>query len=243
METVNPENIRRTIAEARRTQLAPSELKAMLGRLGISLRTFRKIESGDTSVSLGRYLAVAQELNLAWLFSLCRKPGIGVVPPAMYLTGITALCIPDHDGFTPLWYSSALGNTRAWQVAGFNLASSSTLLGAQGLYDATSLTKAHGIEANTLWAATYERAVFDLLYHYCHLNERAVPNVQASDIDDLVDLDRVLCWIQDLSAFLDQTSVLRMHQWLGVSVHGSGSEKRIAHPDNAVDLSSHSTGR
>ncbi|MGM0767093.1 MAG: hypothetical protein ACQEV6_03620 [Pseudomonadota bacterium] len=43
--------------------------------------------------------------------------------------------------------------------------------------------------------ASYERAVFDLLYHHIEQNNRIVPNVQPTDINDVVDFDRIIAWV------------------------------------------------
>lgn len=69
------------------------------------------------------------------------------------------------------------------------------LLGHTGVYDATEELRRHvsDIPDGTL-AASYERAVFDLLYHYAVKNV-PVPNIQAKDIDHEVDFDLVRQWI------------------------------------------------
>ncbi|MDN6320991.1 MAG: hypothetical protein L0J77_14630 [Marinobacter sp.] len=54
-----------------------------------------------------------------------------------------------------------------------------------------------GLEAPICISASYERAVFDILYSHIELNNQVVPNVQPSDIDDAVDFSRVLGWVSE----------------------------------------------
>ncbi|WP_227714178.1 hypothetical protein [Marinobacter sp. 1-4A] len=54
-----------------------------------------------------------------------------------------------------------------------------------------------GLEAPICICASYERAVFDMLYNHIELSNQVVPNVQPSDIDDAVDLSRILGWVKE----------------------------------------------
>ncbi|MFN2350181.1 MAG: hypothetical protein ABR558_11515, partial [Thioalkalivibrio sp.] len=84
-----------------------------------------------------------------------------------YVTGLTALNIPLEDGTSADWHSSGLVNRQNWTWAGVRLASSDHLLNDAGVYDATEILRRYAPDTphGTL-AATYERAIFDLLYHY-----------------------------------------------------------------------------
>ena len=69
--------------------------------------------------------------------------------------------------------------------------STECLIGHEDLYDATAVLRRYAPKTpgGTL-AATYERAVFDLLYH--HISQgKPVPGYQAKDIDDAVDFEKV----------------------------------------------------
>lgn len=132
---------------------------------------------------------------------------------AHYLSGSTALCIP-WRGIPALWYSSALARPQSWCVAGYNMPDTTPLLGLAGVHDASHLLRDYGIEAPLLWAATHERAVFDLLYQHSHLRASPPPNVQASDIDDVVDLGQVRSWLHEARGFLGEESLMRALWWL-----------------------------
>ncbi len=65
-----------------------------------------------------------------------------------------------------------------------------------GVYDATSILRHYAQETpeGTL-AASYERAVFDLLYHFAMVS-KPVPNIQYKDIDDAIDAEQIKRWIE-----------------------------------------------
>lgn len=70
------------------------------------------------------------------------------------------------------------------------------LIGMTDVYDATLALRQYASETpNGTLAGTYERAVFDLLYHFAVKGE-PVPNVQAKDIDDSVDFAKVTRWVE-----------------------------------------------
>lgn len=86
------------------------------------------------------------------------------------------------------------------------------LIGEQNLYDATHVLRkyAPGTQAGTL-AATYERAVFDLLFHFIS-QRKPVPGYQAKDIDDAVDFAKVRYWIEIAELPVNQKAA--MFDWL-----------------------------
>lgn len=113
-----------------------------------------------------------------------------------YVTGITALNIPIPSRVFADWHSYGLANVHAWSRSGTTLIDTSHLLGMTGVYDATEALRRYAPDTTTgTLAATYERAVFDLLYHSA-MTGKPVPNIQAKDIDDSVDFDLVKSWIR-----------------------------------------------
>jgi transcriptional regulator with XRE-family HTH domain len=61
---------------ARKRGYPNDDLAAFALRIGVSRATLQKMEKGDLSVSIGRYLAAAQRLGLAEGFdSLFAQPG------------------------------------------------------------------------------------------------------------------------------------------------------------------------
>ena len=63
-------------------------------------------------------------------------------------------------------------------------------------------------------SASYERAVFDLLYFYVEKEGRVVPNVQPSDIDDVVDFQIVVDWIKQWEQAGQLQRGQSMRDWL-----------------------------
>lgn len=194
--------------------------EAVAHAAGISRRTLIKIEQGDPTVAMGSYRAVAREVGCPWLVDVIGPPQAQEPRvPRHYLTGVSALCLPGPDAHPPaLWYSSALGVPQHWHIAGAKITGAVELLGAIGLWDATEAIAQYGVRVEQLWAASHERAMFDLLYHYCELNGKPVPNVQATDIDDVVDLGQIFSWIQQLDSFLTTKGKERMHTWLSKAI-------------------------
>lgn len=132
-----------------------------------------------------------------------------------YITGLTALNIAKPGHAPADWHTHGLVNEKSWCWSD-ELASTEDLLGEKGLYDATDVLRRYVPEtpAGTL-AASYERAVFDLLYHFLFVKKKPVPNVQAKDIDDAVDLALVADWIESAALPQDQTDT--MLRWLQAS--------------------------
>lgn len=185
-------------------------------KAAISRRTLTKIELGDTTVAFGSYLSVANALGLTWLFDvLFPQATKQTLVPGHYLTGATALSLPSpKSGVPALWYSSAIGTPKTWQISGVHVCDTRPLLGVSQLWDATEEIVKHNVFIQQIWAATHERAVFDLLYHFCECRGGAVPNIQAVDIDDVVDLNLVSGWVGQYEAFISESGRNRMLQWL-----------------------------
>jgi len=191
--------------------------EALASATGLSRRTIIKIEQGDESVAFGSYRAVAQCLNLDWLLDAFCTDANKSSPhlPRYYLSGASALSLPPEDGRPPaLWYSSSLSNPKNWRVAGKHLTHTGELIGVIGLWNATKAISLYGVTVPCMWAASPERAVFDLLIHHCEIKRKAVPNIQASDIDDVVDLEQVINWIGLCRAFLSREGEENIGDWL-----------------------------
>jgi len=113
---------------------------------------------------------------------------------APYITGVTALCLI-HPGrrFKPFWHP--VGSPDRWHIAGQNYPDTSSFLGDQELIDVSEILAKWDVETPLCISASYERAVFDFLHNHIELNNQVVPNVQPSDINDVVDFGRVLGWV------------------------------------------------
>lgn len=183
---------------------------------GISRRTLVKIEQGDDTVAFGSYQNVAEHLGLVWLFTLFSDAGVGTLGmPKYYLTGTTALALPGPgDKMPALWYSSSLADPSTWRIAGRDIIRTDGLVGVAGLWDATLMTATYGIHLPQVWAASPERAIFDLLIHYCEVRGKPVPNIQVSDIDDVVNIDQVEGWIRQSTPFLSTRGMQGIRAWL-----------------------------
>lgn len=223
LETVAPDNASQSVDEdigsvirqARNTRRLSGEDMAKL--TGLSRRTIVKIEQGDESVAYGSYRAVVRALELDRLLDIfASSSGEGFArSPQYYLSGASALSLPPEDRRPPaLWYSSSLSNPKNWQVAGKHLTHTGSLIGVIGLWDATTAIARYGVTVPRMWAASPERAVFDLLVDHCEVDESVVPNIQATDIDDVVDLNQVTQWIELCKEFLSQPGRVRMQDWL-----------------------------
>lgn len=205
------EELGRSIALARGT-VSGRELSNCVG---ISRRTLTKIEKGDPSVAFGSYCAVAQALGLQWLFDLIMAtPASNPLVPQHYLTGASALSLAKEGEMPALWYSSSLSNPSRWQIAGAGIDDVSHLLGAHELWDATEEITSLGVKVARIWSATHERALFDLMYHFFEVRQKPMPNIQASDIDDVVDMGKVQQWVKDFRPFLSSTGASSMLQWM-----------------------------
>lgn len=223
LETASPDNASQSVdvgisSVLRQARKAKNLSGDGLSKItGLSRRTIVKIEKGDESVTYGSYLAVARALEIDRLLDVfARGSGEGFAgAPQYYLSGASALSLPPADGRPPaLWYSSSLSNPKNWQVAGKHLTHTGPLMGVIGLWDATSAIARYGVTVPRIWAATPERAVFDLLIDHCEVDESTVPNIQAIDIDDVVDLKQVIQWIDLCKEFLSQAGRTRIQDWL-----------------------------
>lgn len=139
--------------------------------------------------------------------------------PGCYVTGVSALCIHSYDSFPALWYSSSLRDPDSWQLAGVHIDGASEILGAEGIWDASEILLHYvvGSQRHTIMAATHERAVFDLMFHFCHLRQREILNFGFSDIDDVVEKAVIVDWIDSNELRLDPHGVQLMKKWLNRS--------------------------
>lgn len=125
-----------------------------------------------------------------------------------YITGLTALNIPIPGRIFADWHTSGLFNRENWLWSGQHLLDTTHLLGDAGVYDATKSLRQYAPEApqGTL-AASYERAVFDLLYHFSKVG-KPVPNVQYRDIDDAINAEQIRRWIKAVDLPESQKTVM-----------------------------------
>ncbi|PVY76870.1 hypothetical protein C8D92_104101 [Tamilnaduibacter salinus] len=192
--------------------------QAFSNESGIPMRTLARIESGDDGVSLGRYLKAAKALEANWLLDIFPSHTEATFsPPEHYLTGASALCLTGKNGHPALWYSSSLSNLNDWQIAGRDLSSTNHLLGALGIFDGSHMLRFAGIDVPTVWVANHERALFDYLHHFLEIKRTQVPNIQLSDIDDVVDVRQTADWVELCSGFLSPEGRSAMRGWLGQS--------------------------
>jgi|TARA_Y100001001_G_C8010975_1_gene309662 hypothetical protein len=132
-----------------------------------------------------------------------------------YLTGLTALNLNMKGRTAPCWHSTYLHLWENWTWSGDSIMDTTHLLGNRGVYDATNELRRHAPDTpEATHAASYERAVFDLLHHYAVLAQ-PVPNVQAHDIDHEVDFDLIRQWINE-SEYLPGGIKTAMLTWLRV---------------------------
>lgn len=133
-----------------------------------------------------------------------------------YITGTTALVIPSpNTGFPALWYTASLKDPDSWKYAGSDYVSTYHLIGDEGIWDATAILSMYGYEGDQIiLAASHERAVFDLLIHYCVMKGTLIPNIQASDIDDIVCFDQVKKWLTEATPYLPEVGLERALLWL-----------------------------
>jgi transcriptional regulator with XRE-family HTH domain len=189
--------------------------RALADSVHISRRTLTKIEKGDPSVAFGSYCAVAQAMGRSWLFDLIEtKPASGSLVPRHYLTGVSALSLARGGGMPALWYSSSLSSPSRWQIAGAGIDGAGHLLGASELWDATEQLSSLGVAVKQVWSATHERALFDLMHHFCVVRQKPVPNIQVRDIDDVVDIGKIEQWVAQFRPFLSAAGADMMHRWI-----------------------------
>lgn len=137
-----------------------------------------------------------------------------LVSPKCYVTGASALSLPSDTGFPALWYSHALANPESWQLAGVHINGAIEILGLEGIWDASEQLSPHLQQTCTVMAASHERAVFDLLFHFSHLRTCEIPNFRFSDIDDVVEKGLILRWIESNERGFDPLGVQLMKRWL-----------------------------
>ena len=186
--------------------------EAVADQAAISRRTLTKIEASDPSVAFGSYLAVASVVGAHWLLEADRVTSSPVAAP-LYITGISALCLP-IDGFSALWYTQSLAAPSNWQVAGYNMTGAGDLLGVAHLREVGGYLRDLGVNVETVWAADFERATFDFLYHFLEIRKQPVPNLQATDIDGSVDFELIARWIDETAPFLSDETPEAMRRWL-----------------------------
>lgn len=129
-----------------------------------------------------------------------------------YITALTALCIPHPGRFKAFWHG--IGSPDAWTVAGQNYPDTSHLFGDREIVDVSVYLALAGIQATLVRCASYERAVFDLLYRNIEQNNRPVPNVQPSDLDDVVNFEVIRGWIREWERAGQLTHGEAMLAWL-----------------------------
>lgn len=136
-------------------------------------------------------------------------------PQIKYLTGLTSLNMFLEGREAPLWHTTYITNTRSWSISGVNFSSTSWLLGVEGLVRANEPLERAGLSFDfDIYTASYERAVFDLLYEFCVVRDVTVPNVQATDIDDVVNFQKIMEWIDRSGPFLEHDQIEKMKRWL-----------------------------
>lgn len=129
-----------------------------------------------------------------------------------YITGLTALCMPHPGRLKAFWHG--IGSPDAWTVAGLNYRDTSDLFGDREIVDVSEYLALAGIQTTLSRCASYERAVFDLLYHHIETNNRPVPNVQPSDLDDVVNFEVIRGWIREWERAGQLTHGETMLAWL-----------------------------
>ena len=132
-----------------------------------------------------------------------------------YITGLAALCIPHEGRIKTFWHSLRAPDTN-WSVAGRNYPDTSNLFGDRELVDVSEYLVLAGIQTTLFRCASYERAVFDLLYHHIEQNNRPVPNVQPSDLDDVVDFEVIQGWIREWERAGRLKQGKAMRSWLNI---------------------------
>ena len=201
------------LAGARKNGLPDQSKKNICDQSGVSERTLAKIEAGDPSVSLSRYLSVAETLGVTWMFEAFETPR--QENAIRYLTGLSALNLIVEGRDSAYWHTSHIKNVKAWSISGVNFSSTQWLLGVADIFRANKSLSKSGVNLNVdIYAASYERAVFDMLYEFVVVREKVIPNIQAKDIDDAVDFDKVMDWIDKSNGFIDSDKLEEMKSWL-----------------------------
>lgn len=132
--------------------------------------------------------------------------------PIPYITGQTALCTLHPGRSKPFWHS--MGSPAVWAIAGHNYPDTSFLFGEREIVDISEFLALSGMPVDLSRCASYERAVFDLLYYHVEQNNRLVPNVQPSDINDVVDFERITAWVWEWERSSQLKRGEAMRDWL-----------------------------
>jgi len=181
------------------------------------IRELKKIEAERVNERIRRGVR-PEDQSQVWqrLFAEGRLlPANRRKPAKQYITGLTALNLNMEGRTAPGWHSTYLYLWENWTWSGDSIMDTTHLLGHRGVYDATSELRRHAPDTpEATHAASYERAVFDLLHHYAVLAQ-PVPNVQAHDIDHEVDFDLIQQWINE-SEELSGEIKTAMLAWLRV---------------------------
>ncbi|MDC9602799.1 MULTISPECIES: hypothetical protein [Gammaproteobacteria] len=176
------------------------EKKAPGERLSLEeIRELKKIEAERVNERIRRGIR-PEDQSQVWqqLFAEGRfLPANRRRATTRYLTGLTALDLDMQGRTAPGWHSTYLYLWENWTWSGDSIMDTTHLLGLRGVYDATSELRRHAPNTpESTHAASYERAVFDLLHHFAVL-DKPVPNIQAHDIDHEVDFDLIRQWINE----------------------------------------------
>ncbi|WP_029654879.1 hypothetical protein [Marinobacter daepoensis] len=176
------------------------------------IRELKKIEAERVNSILARGVR-SEDKSTVWeqLWSEGRWLPPNRRRPLVYVTGLTALNIPNEDGDAPGWHSHQLANRERWTWSGSKIESTVHLLKREGIYDATEILRRYAPETpeGTL-AANWDRAVFDLLHHFSKIGE-PVPNVQYKDLEHAINADQVKKWIASVD--LPEAKKRTMHLW------------------------------
>lgn len=136
-----------------------------------------------------------------------------------YITGYTALNINWPDRGQADWHTTSTfkpgANTSAWRIAGLNFSITEHILGDADIHDVSEFLRKRGVESPpTTKAAGYERAVFDMLHDYIVINRTVIPNIQWKDIDDAVDREMIVGWIdRAVPEWISENDAVKMKEW------------------------------
>ena len=132
---------------------------------------------------------------------------------AVYITALAALCIPHPGRPKPFWHSLPLSDSK-WTLSGRDYPDTSWFFGQRELVNVTEYFALAGIKTDLVLCASYERAIFDLLYRHIEKDNEMVPNVQPSDINDVVNFERILTWVLELERSGQLKRAEAMRGWL-----------------------------
>ena len=192
--------------------------------IGVSKQSLNDIEKAKPGCRLSTMLKVMENLGIKLKVIL---PPFETVPPDIYgpmvypgslenyMTGKPALAIPrPNDRVRAIIMPSANASPSTWQIAGLALTSTKHLIGDAGLWDSSVVLRDYGITLKPAWAATHERAVFDILFHFCEWRSMPVPDLKVSDIKDTVDLKQVISWFDQCADEITAEGRNRINEWL-----------------------------